>query len=1041
MKNLILLLLSLVGGHTFLFSQTATGTITQTPCNNDGIYSVTTTGLALPITYTYYLAGQTIVHANVNATSDQLTNIAMSTNPYITCVATSGGLSAYAQNSYTPAFAFSISTVSPTCPQTMGTINATQVNGTPGPFSYTWTDVQTLATYSGNNVSVPVGSYEAEITDLTTGCVLQIHDSAAYVYQLSNVTATIGTTAANCTNGTATAVASGGIAPYTYQWANGVTGPSITGLSQGYYPLVVTDAQGCQSNYLGAYISQAVQIPVNTSITNATCLQTDGSAIAFGSGGVNPYTYVWSNGQTGNTATGLSGGNSYTVVATDANGCTGTGYAYVNSTTPINVTYSATVSQCTAPTGSATLSVTGGTAPYTYQWFANPGVNSPTLSNVGPGTYSFLVTDAVGCVRSGSVVVNPISMINASVQGSAVLCPSTSGAASAYASGGQTPYTYLWNTGATTSSISGIAPGGYSCVITDALGCSVTKYGSVQSVSPVNVGVSTTPVTCMYNTDGAASAFATGGTAPYSYAFSNGSNTSTASNLGQGGYYVYVSDANGCSKSQYFSITNANTSQDCYCTISGDVYVDANANCVQDPGENGVHNIMIHCSGFGYAFTDANGHYSFRVPTGTYTISEQVNQYYPLAPCQSNNNVVSVVAASGCNTVVDFANVINPLHDLKIVTVNSTVAPIPGNGYQQKVIVKNDGTITESGVQMGYEQDDQLPFVSSTLASFMQLNSALYPYNYSVQSGFPSLTPNTSSVMLLNYNTPTSIPLGTSLTFYDSVASAAPIASEWLLDNTPWNNVNTYVTSVIGSYDPNYKEVSPRGEGPNGDITTEVNEFDYTIHFQNEGTYFAQNIVVTDQLDDDFDWTTFRPGYSDYEYTTTVSETGLVTFTFANINLPWKSNYGDALSSALVNYSIQRKPTTPIGTTFTNEANIYFDYNAPITTNTTLNTLVEVAGIDDPTSGDETSVTVDFYPVPTSDYLNIRVNNILNNQTAQLTIVDLMGNVVLSETVNLNEGSTVLTKSLSAFTAGTYLTRVQFDSGGFIVKPIVVFKR
>lgn len=1036
MKNLVLFVLALVSISQSALSQTATGTVTQVPCNNDGIYDVTTTGIPLPITYTYYLQSGTVVHANVNSASDQLTNIPMSTGGYLFCMAQGGGVTAYAQNSYTPSFVFEVTGTSPVCPATMGTITANQVSGTTGPFTFTWTNSQTLVTYPGNNASVPVGEYSAEITDQTTGCVLQIMDTAVYIQQLSNVTATINTTPANCTNGTATAVASGGIAPYTYLWTNGVTSASNTGLSMGYYPLTITDAQGCQSIGLGAYVSQSLQITVNTSVTNATCLQNDGSAIAFGSGGVNPYSYSWNNGQTGNTATGLSGGNSYLVTATDANGCVGTGYAYINSTTPINVSYSSTPSQCTSSTGTATLAVNGGTAPYTYHWYSNPSVNAPNLTNVAPGTYSFMVTDAVGCVRTGSVVVQPISVISAVVQPSSVICPSTNGNASVAVYSGQAPFTYLWNNGATTSSITGVPPGGYSCVITDALGCSVTKYGSIQSISPVNVGVSTIPATCIFNTDGSATANPTGGSAPYTYSFTNGANTPTASNLGVDDYYVTVTDANGCSSSQHFWITNANTSQDCYCTISGDVYVDTDADCSHDVGEDGVQNIMIHCSGFGYAFTDANGHYSFQVPTGTYTITQQVNQYYPLAPCQTNNNVVSVVAASGCNTVVDFANVINPLHDLKIVTMNSTVPPIPGMAYQQKVIVKNEGTITESGVQMGYVHDEQIPFVSSTLPSFTQLNSVTYPEWYSVQSGFPSLTPGTSSVMLLNYSTPTNIPLGTNVTYLDTAASSAPIAVNWLLDNSPWNNVNTYETTVIGSYDPNYKEVSPKGEGQPGFVPLDTKEFDYTIHFQNEGTYFAQNIVVTDQLDDDFDWTTFKPGYSDYEYSTTVSETGLVTFTFANINLPWKSSYGDALSSALVHYSIEPKTTSTIGTEFTNTAYIYFDFNAPIITNTTLNTLQELAVEEEPIAAD--GITVDLYPVPASDYLTIRVNNVSKNETAYVSVIDLTGKVILSDKIALAEGATVVTKSLSGLMTGSYLTRIQFEDGSFITKQIVI---
>lgn len=1040
MKTLNLLIFLLLGITQNAISQTATGTITQIPCNNDGIYSVSTTGLSLPITYTYYYNGTTVVHSNVNSTTDQLTNIPMEPYGYIQCYATSAGQSAYASNSYAPEFTFSFSGTSPVCPATMGTLTATQTSGTPGPFSYTWVNSASQISYSGNNVTVPVGTYTAVITDQTTGCSMEIIDTAVYIQQLSNITAALNVTPASCTNGAVAAVPSGGIAPYSYLWANGATSSSINNLTQGYYTLVVTDAQGCQSNNLGAYIQQNPQISVNITTTSATCIQSDGEAMAFGSGGTNPYTYAWSNGQTGNNATNLSGGTSYTVIATDANGCIGQSTSYIASSTPINVTYTSTTSLCTSPTGSATLSVTGGTAPYTYLWYGNAAVTGPTLSNVAPGSHSFQVTDAAGCVQSGSVVVNPISTINANITTSTVVCPISTGTAQVNASGSSAPFTYLWSNGATTSQINGVPLGSYNCIITDANGCSKTKYGSITTASPINIAISTTPATCKFNTDGAATSTVTGGLAPYTYSYTNGTSTQNVSGLGVGGYWLTVTDANGCSSSQHFLITNAQTSTDCYCTISGNVYVDANANCTYEAGETGVENIMIHCAGFGYTFTNSNGYYSFQVPTGTYTISEQVNAYYPLASCQSNSNSVSVVAASGCNTVVDFANDINVINDLKVVTVNSTLPPIPGNNYQQKVIVKNIGTVTESGIQMGYEHDDAMPFSNSSLPSFIQLNSVGAPYNYSVQSGFPSLAPSATSVMLLNYTTPTNIPLGTAVGFHDTVASSAPIDANWLLDYSPWNNVNAYQTSVIGSYDPNYKEVSPKGEGAQGYISSAAWEFDYTIHFQNEGTYFAQNISITDQLDDDLDWTTLKPGYSDYSYTTTVSETGLVTFTFADINLPWKSQYGDALSSGLINYSIERKSSNTQGTEFTNTANIYFDYNAPITTNTTINTLNDhLAGVEEGESIENIDlISVDLFPVPANDILTIRVNNVSKKEVATLTIIDLMGNVVMSDEVNLNEGSTAIIQDVSNLATGTYLTRVQFSNGSFILKKIVL---
>ena len=1045
MKNLTLFLtltLLICMGQTAI-GQTATGVITQVPCNNDGIYTVTTSGIPLPITYTYYTNGTVVTHSNINSTTDQLVNFGLSNFGNIYCQVSGGGQNAWTQNNYTPPFTFNTSTTNPVCPATMGTVTATQITGTPGPFTFNWTNVQTLTSYPGNNATVPAGFYSLEVTDQTTGCVLNAGDTSIFVIQQSNVTGTVNTTNASCTNGMATVIPSGGVAPYTYLWATGATTPSITGLSQGNYPVTIMDAQGCQSYNLFANIIQNPNITVNTAVTDATCLQTDGSIVAFGSGGVPPYTYSWSNGQTGNTATNLSGSSWNTVIATDANGCTGQGNAFVGATTPINVTYTSTASQCTSATGSASLTVTGGTPPYTYNWIGNPTVTGAVISNVAPGSYAFEITDAVGCVRTGTVVVDPISTLNASIQSSLVVCPTNTGNLSVNVSGSNPPFTYLWDNGATTSQIIGVPLGAYTCEITDAVGCTTTKSANILTSSPISIGISTTPATCIFNTDGTATPTVNGGAPPYTYSYTNGTTTAVASNLGVGNHWLTVTDANGCSESKYFTITNSNTNPSCYCTISGHVYVDANTNCTLDPGEAGVENIMMHCSGQGYTFTDANGYYSFQVPTGTYTISEQVNAYYPLATCQSNSVSVSVVATTGCNTVVDMANAINPIHDLKIITVNSTLPPIPGNNYQQKVIVKNEGTITEAGIQMGYEHDGQLPFANSTLTSFTQLNPVGAPYAYSVQLGFPSLSPNASSVMLLNYTTPTNIPLGTDVVFKDTVTDVAPIDVNWLLDYSPWNNVNTYQTAVIGSYDPNYKEVYPKGIDAPGYISSATKEMNYTIHFQNEGTYYAQNIYITDQLDSDLDWTTLKPGYSDYSYTTTVSETGLVTFTFANINLPWKSGFGDALSSGLINYSIKPKANLAQGTEIANTADIFFDYNPPITTNTTLNTINDEAYA----SVDETEfienindvVIVDLYPVPTQDLITIRFSNVSENESATLNIIDIVGNVVMSDKLSLNEGSTAVTQNISNLAKGTYLAHVQFDNGSSIVKKIVLY--
>ena len=119
MKNLTLFMLFLISLTQYGLSQSVTGTVTQVPCNNDGIYDVTTSGIPLPITYTYYVNGTMIVHPNVNSTTDQLTNIAMSNYGYIYCEASNGSVTAYTQDSYTASFVFDVTTTSPLCPVTM----------------------------------------------------------------------------------------------------------------------------------------------------------------------------------------------------------------------------------------------------------------------------------------------------------------------------------------------------------------------------------------------------------------------------------------------------------------------------------------------------------------------------------------------------------------------------------------------------------------------------------------------------------------------------------------------------------------------------------------------------------------------------------------------------------------------------------------------------------------------------------------------------------------------------------------------------------
>jgi len=1014
MKKLKLLLSAIVlsGAVSTVSAQTVSFTLTQAPCNANGVLTATFTSLTPPLTVNW--GNGRVVHTNVTTLTDVLTGYAgQFVSVYVT---DANNASAYGTYNGMPPFQVALSATGGVCPA-LGTATATVTGGT-SPYTYQWTDANSTVVSTTNPATgLQTGLYDVMVTD-ANGCVFgslyqwdSLQSGYAYVNNTSNINFTVNTTTANCTNGTATVASiTGGVAPYSYSWSNSATTSSITGLIKGYYTVQVTDALGCNTTR-GASVQQSKTIGTNITSTPATCVQNNGAATSFGSGGIPPYTYLWSNSATTQSITGLTAGF-YSVTVTDANGCIGNGSRYIGASTPVNVTYTATASSCTSPTGSATLNITGGTSPYTVQWYTSPAQTGTSIVNAAPGSYSFKVTDAVGCVRTGTAVVPPVSNINVTLASNNAVCTQTNGSVTSTVTGGTAPYTYAWSNSATTPSISSLSPGSYSVTVTDAVGCSVTKGSYVSVSSPVNIGLSTTNASCIFSSDGAITATPSGGTAPYIYAWSNAATTATITGLSKGGYYVNVTDANGCKANRYTYVGYNPAGTSCYCTITGTVYNDANNNCVKDAGEQGIENIRIHCSGIGYAYTDANGVYSFKVPSGTYTLSETVHAFYPLQSCQNNSVTVNATAATNCTHTVNFANSVNTIHDMHISTWNYS-CPRPGFAYKQKMVIKNTGTVQESAVVAGYKSDGQIS--APTFApSGVFAGSGTY---HSISGTSLSLAPGIAQTFFVNYSVPANVPLNTSLVFKDTTAYATPMAN-WLNDYSPWNNVNYYTPVVVGAYDPNFKEVHPKGNGPEGFITRNDTALEYMVHFQNLGTYKAQNVYILDTLDQDLDWSTLTPVYQSHKCNITMSESGVVRFQFDNIELPAKKDDEEG-SNGMVTYTIKTKKNLPVGTKFTNSAAIYFDFNEPVITNTTVNTIGElsVESTENMKAGDVT-----IYPNPTHDVFAIRVNDGVYT-TAK--VMNTMGQVCGSYQLNGKETRI----NLATAAPGVYFILLQGENG------------
>jgi len=278
--------------------------------------------------------------------------------------------------------------------------------------------------------------------------------------------------------GNAKAYVSGGNLPYTYHWSNGLTSNPTGGtLTVGTYTVTVTDHIGCTVT-ASITISQPATLATSLNITQViSCMGGNNGIITpANSGGNLPYTYSWSNGATTTSLTGLTTGT-YSLTLTDKSGCTAT--ASINLTQPASALSgsSSIVNEVKChgtSTGKASGSASGGSPPYTYSWSTFPIQGTQTANGLSAGSYTVTITDHTGCSLTSSVTITQAATLltfsNGNVQSSTA--SSCDGKEWDVASGGASPYTYLWSPGgATTDTIKNLCDGDYCCKITDHNGC------------------------------------------------------------------------------------------------------------------------------------------------------------------------------------------------------------------------------------------------------------------------------------------------------------------------------------------------------------------------------------------------------------------------------------------------------------------------------------------------------------------------------------------------------------------------------------------
>lgn len=424
------------------------------------------------------------------------------------------------------------------------------------PYSYVWSNgfAQNNTNQSSSTATnLPVGNYTVTVTD-GLGCTNVAQASVSSV--CAGFAVNLGVGNVSCfggTTGSIYATASNGTSPFNFQWSNGTSGPSLSGIPAGSYTLTANDANGCPATAT-AQVLQPTAIVLTTSVSSESALGSqDGSASVNAGGGSPGYQYSWSNGGNSAAITGLSPGN-YSVTVMDVAGCTATTTVTVNAFTcdDFETVINWTNVTCNgANDGMATVTVNGATDPVSFQW--SNGNSGPAAGNLPPGPVAVTVTDAAGCSSQLSTTILQPPVLTATATATNETAAGANNGTATVSGAGGIPlptgnYSIEWSTGSGSVSISGLQPGTYTVTITDLNGCTATSSATVEPfLCAVTLNLSATPTSCPTVADGSATVEnVTGGTGTLGYAWSNGGNTATVTGLTGGFYLVTVTDGSGC---------------------------------------------------------------------------------------------------------------------------------------------------------------------------------------------------------------------------------------------------------------------------------------------------------------------------------------------------------------------------------------------------------------------------------------------------------------------------------------------------------------
>ncbi|AYN03351.1 leucine-rich repeat domain-containing protein [Flavobacterium sp. 140616W15] len=467
-----------------------------------------------------------------------------------------------------------------------------------------------------------------------------------------------------------------------------------------------------------------------------------------------------------------------------------------------------------------------------------------------------------------------------------------------------------------------------------------------------------------------------------------------------------------------YGYTNCNVNAYCsfkpvgtYFTVQGNSKIDSDKNGC-DAQDLGFPNLKFNLSdgtNTGSIIANATGSYSISLPTGTHSITPVLEnpEYFSIWPTSIN----ATFPAQSSPVTQNFCITAKGTHsDLEVTLLPINVAR-PGFEAQYKIVYKNKGNNVQSGsVNLNFN-DSVLDFVSANPVVSNQASNNLF-WNFTNLRPFESK----EIIFTVKVNAPTATPAVNNGDILSFVATIQTLST----DDTPNDNTFTLNQIVVGSYDPNDKTCLE------GSVITPnlIGEYvHYMIRFENTGTYQAQNIVVKDMIDlAKFDIATLAPTSSSHPFVTNITEGNKVEFIFENINLP----FDDANNDGYIAFKIKTKSTLKVGDSFTNDANIYFDYNFPILTNKATSTFQTTLGTPD----FEFSNYFALFPVPANEVLNITSRKDIEVQS--IAIYDVLGQLVIA----VPNAKSVSNIDVANLKTGNYFIKVKSDKGSSSTKFI-----